>query len=135
LLGDKVFTIGFPVPATLGFEPKFASGTVAATTVHGEDHLLQVQIPAYPGNSGGALLSEDGRFVGVIVSRPRDDQFYKDTGTVAQEITFAVKANYLAAMLNAANPSSSLRREKAIELSRKSTCKVLTVTVNTTASR
>jgi S1-C subfamily serine protease len=127
-LGDKVFTIGFPVPKTLGFEPKFASGTVAALTVRGEDHLLQIQIPVYPGNSGGALISEDGRFVGVIVARFKDDQFYKETGTMAQEITYAVKANYLAAMLSPSGIASSLRREKAIEHSRRCTCKILTLT-------
>lgn len=128
-LGLKVFTIGFPVPDTLGFEPKFASGAVAAITVHGEDHLLQVQIPAYPGNSGGALVSEDGRLVGVIVSRPSDSQLYERTGSVAQEITYAVKANYLAAMINSSNLPAPLAREKAIELDRKATCKVLTLTV------
>lgn len=126
-LGERVFTIGFPVPDTLGFEPKFASGTVAATTVRGEDHLLQIQIPVYPGNSGGALLAEDGHFVGVIVSRARDDQFYRETGTMAQEITYAVKANYLAAMLNPSSVASAFKREKAIELGRTCTCKVLTL--------
>jgi hypothetical protein len=89
---------------------------------------LQIQIPAYPGNSGGALISEDGRFVGVIISRFKDDQFYKETGTMAQEITYAVKANYLAAMLNPSSVISMLKREKAIELSRRCTCKVLTLT-------
>jgi S1-C subfamily serine protease len=126
-LGVQVFTIGFPVPDTLGFEPKFASGTVAATTARGEDHRLQIQIPAYPGNSGGALLSENGHFVGVIVARERDDRFYQETGTMAQQITYAVKADYLAAMLSPSSATPSLIREKAIELGRRSTCKVLTL--------
>ena len=79
-------------------------------------------------------MSEDGRFVGVIVSRARDDQFYRETGAMAQEITYAVKANYLAAMVNTSRVPSTLTRDRAIELSRRSTCKIFTANYQVAAT-
>lgn len=129
-LGDKVFTIGFPLVEQLGFEPKFSEGAVRSLSSSGEEHVMQLSVPVHEGNSGGAVVTETGALVAIVVMRINDKTFYEDTGSMAGEISFAVKAPYLAAMLDekhqAAKPLK-LKRKKAIKLVEESTCKVLTI--------
>ncbi|MGH9891275.1 MAG: S1C family serine protease [bacterium] len=68
-VGDPVFTVGFPAPGILGTAPKFTDGAVSAMQgLANEAGLLQVSVPVQPGNSGGALLNDQGQVVGVITS-------------------------------------------------------------------
>lgn len=61
--GDAVTTIGCP----LGLEFSVSRGVVSALrkTEHGYP-LIQTDVPVNPGSSGGALLDEQGRVVGII---------------------------------------------------------------------
>jgi S1-C subfamily serine protease len=129
-LGDKIFTIGFPQPTQLGFEPKYSEGTVSALTAGGQDHLMQLSVPIHQGNSGGAVVSESGALLGIVVARIDDAAFFNSTGAIAGDISFAVKVGYAAPLLAKQYRASKLRdvsRKKAINLVQLSTCKVLTV--------
>lgn len=68
-LGAKVFTIGFPKPEVQGFTPKFTEGVISSR-MGMKDNPLHYQHSAaiQPGNSGGALVDEDGFVVGIIKS-------------------------------------------------------------------
>lgn len=63
--GDRVFTVGYP----LGWGPAITYGTVGnpntfLSTV--QSRLVQVDLSACSGNSGGGLLDFQGRLVGLI---------------------------------------------------------------------
>ena len=63
--GDQVFTVGYP----LGWGPAITFGRAGnpntfLATVQGR--LVQVDLSACSGNSGGGLLNQDGQLVGVI---------------------------------------------------------------------
>jgi serine protease Do len=63
--GDRVFTVGYP----LGWGPAITFGTVGnpntfLSTV--QSRLVQVDMSACSGNSGGGLLNEQGQLVGLI---------------------------------------------------------------------
>ena len=96
-LGDRVFTIGFPLAGYLSQDPKYTSGDISAFTGLGDDRrLIQITTPIQPGNSGGPLVLEDGRVVGVIVSLiDRIPKHVDSRGLDAQNINFAVKIDYL----------------------------------------
>ena len=68
-LGDTVFAIGTPL------DPKFQStvtrGVVSATRVFDGFSYIQSDVTVNPGNSGGPLLDEGGRVVGMTVSGMR----------------------------------------------------------------
>ena len=100
-IGNKVFTIGFPVPEVLGNEPKYTEGTISSVTgIQGEDSLLQITVPVQPGNSGGPLVDENGRAVGVILSSASVSKFYEYSGTLPQSVNWAVKSSYVRLLLN-----------------------------------
>lgn len=88
-LGDNVFTMGFPRPEVQGKRVKLTSGRINCLAGLMDDaHNFQHSTPIQPGNSGGALVDNNGNVVGVIVSRLRargDD--------LPQNVNYAVKSS------------------------------------------
>ncbi len=123
-LGDSVFTIGFPVAELLGPDPKFTDGAVSALSgLGGDATLMQMTVPIQPGNSGGALLTAEGEVVGVVVSTAAVHAFLTETGTLPQNLNWAVKAEYARPLFEppAAQPPASSRRA-AIDRALQATC-------------
>lgn len=64
--GDRVWVAGAP----LGLEQSVSSGYVAASRRVVEDRTyIQLDISLNPGNSGGPVLDEEGRVVGIAAAR------------------------------------------------------------------
>jgi S1-C subfamily serine protease len=73
-VGQKVFTMGFPVPDVLGYEAKYSEGAISSLSgIQGAVSLIQTTVPIQPGNSGGPLSDESGHVVGVVTSILRPD--------------------------------------------------------------
>lgn len=111
--GTKVYTLGFPSPQQLGFkESKYAEGVVSSL-FGGEDDptTLQVSTPLQPGNSGGPILTNEGVAVGVVKSRPDQLATLKSQGYFLENVSFAVKADYLRPLLEGNGVSIPHARE------------------------
>lgn len=93
-VGQRVWTLGFPVIGLLGLEPKFSDGSVSAVAgTEAAPELFQVTVPVQPGNSGGPLVTEDGQVVGVVTAHVAELPFFRATGSLPQGINFAVKSD------------------------------------------
>jgi len=125
--GDDVFTIGYPVTSVLGDEPKFTDGTISALSgIGGEAILLQISVPVHPGNSGGPLVNDAGEVVGVVTSTAAAVPFFRHTGTIPQNIGWAVKSSYAAALFDPPpRLPEAARRAAAIERTKRALCRVM----------
>ena len=114
--GDRVFTMGFPVTSLLGEEAKYTEGVISSLSgVKGAASLLQITVPVQPGNSGGALVNESGEIVGIITSSAAIPFFVKESGTLPQNVNWAIKADYLRPMLELPEVAQqNLSREQII---------------------
>ena len=91
---DTVLAIGFPYNGLLSTEPNVAIGAVSALAGIGDDtRFLQISAPIQPGNSGGPLLDTSGNVVGVIVATMNALTVLKVTGSVPQNVNFAIKSD------------------------------------------
>lgn len=98
--GDKVFTFGFPVVKVLGNEPKYTDGAISSLSgIGGDVTFLQITVPVQPGNSGGPLISEKGEVVGIITASAAIVPFMKVSGTLPQNVNWAVNASFTAPLL------------------------------------
>lgn len=98
--GAKVFTVGYPVPGVLGQTPKVSDGIVNATSGLRDDAgFMQISVPIQPGNSGGPVVTEDGQLVGVVSSSAAIAPFLDRTGTVPQNVNWAVHSSLAVTML------------------------------------
>lgn len=125
-VGDRVFTMGYPAASLLGQEPKFTEGSVSALSgLGGEAALLQVSVPVQPGNSGGPLVNERGEVVGVVTSTAAVEAFLSATGTLPQNVNWAVKADYARPLYDVPTVKSLAgSRAHAIEWARRAICLV-----------
>jgi len=99
--GRHVYTIGFPMPGTLGDRPKIGEGIVNSLAgITDDPTMFQVDIPIQPGNSGGPLLDSSGLVIGVITSTLNNKYVMARTGTLPQNVNFAVKYTILNNLLN-----------------------------------
>lgn len=124
--GAKILALGFPLTSILGKEIKITDGIVSSLTgISDESHLFQMTNPLQPGNSGGPVITETGKLIGVSVSTADAKQFFDLTGHIPQNINWAIKSDY-ASVFSGVYPenTASLDRETAIENAIAATCKV-----------
>lgn len=85
-IGTPIVLVGSP----LGLENTVSTGIVSGRRQEPEGfQLLQITAPASQGSSGGAVLSADGRVIGIAVSQL----------LAGQNLNFAVPINYARGML------------------------------------
>lgn len=95
-VGDKVNVLGYPLRSTMGDEIKLSTGFISAKSgFQGDITCYQLSAPVYPGNSGGPVITEDGRLIGVISARH----------TEAYSASYAIKVSYLLQIMNDISPS------------------------------
>lgn len=101
--GERVYTIGFPLAGDLGTRHKISEGLVNGLTgIKDDPTVFQVSIPIQPGNSGGPLILNDGRVVGITSSGLNSVYYLRKTGNVPQNVNFAVKSDYIMPLLDVA---------------------------------
>jgi S1-C subfamily serine protease len=94
-IGDRVFTVGFPLTSELGFEPKYTSGDISAVVSTYFNNAMQITCPIQPGNSGGPLVLESGHVAGVVVGAMSALYALEKKGIVPQGINFAINIRHL----------------------------------------
>lgn len=85
-LGEKVFTLGFPMSDLQGKNLKLTDGLISSKTGFKDDPTTyQISVPLQPGNSGGPLFDQNGNLVGVV-----------NAGILeANSVGYAIKCTYL----------------------------------------
>lgn len=99
-LGAAVFTLGFPNPELQGVEPKLTDGVVSGLSGAQDDPTqLQISVPLQPGNSGGPLVDSAGNVIGIVKARLSDLNTLRATGTLPQNVNYAIKSAYAQALI------------------------------------
>lgn len=102
--GATVFTIGFPNTSIQGMEGKVTQGIVSSLSgIAGEPNSFQISVAVQPGNSGGPLLDASGAVVGVVSAKLSASAMLKATGTLPENVNYAIKSNYLIELANTSN--------------------------------
>ena len=99
-LGESVFTIGFPNIELQGFAPKLTKGEISSLTgVQDDPREFQISVAVQPGNSGGPLVDQYGNVVGIVAARLADVATLETTGSLPQNVNYAVKSSVLNVLL------------------------------------
>lgn len=92
--GDDIVLVGFPYSGLLTSSPNVSIGAVSALAgIRDDARFLQISAPVQPGNSGGPLLDSSGDVVGIVVSTMNALAVLKVTGSVPQNVNFAIKGS------------------------------------------
>ncbi|HVI51188.1 MAG TPA: serine protease [Candidatus Sulfotelmatobacter sp.] len=98
--GEDVVVYGFPLAGALSTQGNLTTGIVSALTgLKDDSRFLQITAPVQPGNSGGPLLDQSGRLVGVVVSKLNAMMVASSTGDMPQNVNFAIKSQIVSNFL------------------------------------
>ncbi len=93
-LGQQVAVVGYPLSTLLSNSANLTVGNVSSLSgLQGDRKYLQVSAPIQPGNSGGPVASFEGSVLGVVNSTLNSIAVARDTGTIPQNVNFAITAD------------------------------------------
>jgi S1-C subfamily serine protease len=99
-LGQRVAALGYPYFGQFGTALNMTAGNVSALVGIADDpDSLTISAPVQPGNSGGPLLASDGTLLGVVVARLDGLKVVEQTGSLPENINYAVAGPALLAFL------------------------------------
>ncbi len=106
--GEEVLTLGFPLVALQGQEQKATFGRINALSgIKSDIRFVQIDVPIQPGNSGGPLLNNRGEVIGVVTATLNQIVTLRASGSLPQNVNYAVKIDYITPALNAAKVDKS----------------------------
>jgi S1-C subfamily serine protease len=119
-VGDKVIAIGSPQ----GLENTISDGILSAVREYKSVRYLQITAPISPGSSGGPVLSESGKMVGIATF-----QFEK-----GQNLNFAVDAEHVRPLIDQHFGVSLAEFQSVVRSSQRSKSSVSAPATDTTAA-
>jgi S1-C subfamily serine protease len=94
--GDSVVAIGYPFHGLLSSDFSVTTGIVSSLGGVGNDsRYLQISAAVQPGNSGGPLIDTSGNVVGVVSEKINAIKVAQITGSIPENINFAIKTGAL----------------------------------------
>jgi S1-C subfamily serine protease len=94
--GDSVVAIGFPYHGLLSSDFTVTTGIVSSLSgMLNDTRFLQISAAVQPGNSGGPLLDTSGNIVGVVQGKLDVLRIARYTGSLPENISFAIKTGAL----------------------------------------
>lgn len=98
--GDAITALGYPLIELQGQEMKATFGRVNAVSgAAGDVRYFQIDAPIQPGNSGGPVLDEHGRVVGIATATASTIGVARAKGYLPQNVNYAVKVSYARPLL------------------------------------
>ena len=98
--GDAVTALGYPLIEIQGQEMKATFGHVNAVSgAAGDVRFFQIDAPIQPGNSGGPILDDRGRVIGIATATASTIGVARAKGYLPQNVNYAVKASYARPLL------------------------------------
>lgn len=99
-LGQRVHALGYPYYAIAGTALHLTGGNVSALSgVNDDARFFSFTAPVQPGSSGGPLIGPLGQVLGVVVSRLSERYIAEATGTLPQNVNYALRTDELVAFL------------------------------------
>lgn len=100
-VADSIFVLGFPMANVLGNGVKITNGIINSLTGLGDDSTyLQISAQIQPGNSGGPVVTNDFKVVGVATSKLSDSFMVATTNQIAQNVNYAIKTDIIKLLSN-----------------------------------
>ncbi|HMQ95017.1 MAG TPA: serine protease [Amaricoccus sp.] len=100
-LGQRVLAAGFPYYSIVGTSLNLTGGNVSALAgVNDDARFFSFTAPVQPGNSGGPLIDAAGQVTGLVVSRLSEQFIVEETGSLPQNVNYALNVSELKGFLS-----------------------------------
>lgn len=104
--GQEISVFGFPLESMLSSGGNITPGVVSAITGFANNtNQFQITASIQPGSSGSPVLDKKGHVVGVVNMKLSDFAMARTTGTLPQNVNFAISGQTLKSFLDATRVS------------------------------
>lgn len=98
--GAEVVVLGYPNIGIQGNEQKATFGYINSHSgIKNDRRYYQMSAPVQPGNSGSPMLNSSAEVVGIVTSTLNQTASLNATGTISQNVNYALKTEYTIPML------------------------------------
>ena len=95
-LGQEILAFGFPLSDLLANNLNMTSGDISALSgIQNDIRYVQISAPVQPGNSGGPLIDRNGDLAGIVSAKINAIAVARYTGSLPENINFAIKTKNL----------------------------------------
>lgn len=100
--GQDIVVFGFPLDSLLSSGGNLTPGVVSAITGLGNNsNQFQITAPIQPGSSGSPVMDKKGNIVGVVSMKLDDVKTARATGSIPQNVNFAINSQTIKTFLDA----------------------------------
>lgn len=98
--GRSCYVLGYPLAGTLGATwPALTSGLVSRTE-GSHDGRIQITAALNKGNSGGPVVDDRGRLIGIVVAKLDVLKYAEKYGSLPEDVNFAIRPSLLSRILS-----------------------------------
>lgn len=98
--GRSCYVLGYPLSGTLGTTwPALTSGLISRTD-GGMGGYMQITATLNSGNSGGPVVDDQGRLIGIVVAKLDTLKYAEKHGQMPEDVNFAIRPSLLMRLLN-----------------------------------
>ena len=106
---DNISALGFGFGKRYSSDVKATKGIVSALSGVANNYShFQTDAAIQVGNSGGPVINDESLVVGVAVAKLNTEAAYKESGTIAENVNFAIKISTVKQFLDSNNISYDL---------------------------
>ena len=92
-VNEPVTVVGYPLHGKVVIKPVLVSGHILDGARSDNANLFAMKIDIRSGNSGGPVLDEAGRVVGVVFAKIDTPAVYAKTGKLVRDVGLAIRLN------------------------------------------
>ena len=114
--GEDIIVFGYPLDYLLSSGGNLTPGIISALSGLGNNtNQIQITAPIQPGSSGSPVLDNKGSVVGVVSMKLDDGKMAQATGSVPQNVNFAINGQTLKTFLDTNKVPYKMRSKSAKE--------------------
>jgi uncharacterized protein len=99
--GEDIIVFGYPLNSVLSSGGNITPGIISAMTGLGNNtNQIQITAPIQPGSSGSPVMDNKGNVVAVVSMKLDDAIVARATGSIPQNVNFAINEQTLRAFLD-----------------------------------
>lgn len=113
---DNISALGFGFGKRYSSDVKATKGIVSALSGVANNYShFQTDAAIQVGNSGGPVINDESFVVGIAVAKLNTEAAYKESGTIAENVNFAIKISTVKQFLDSNNISYELSDGAALD--------------------
>lgn len=92
-LGERILAFGYPLASMLSSTLKVTDGIVSSLAgIQDDFRYVQISAAIQPGNSGGPLVDQSGRIIGIVTAKLNAIKTLKESGVIPENVAFALRS-------------------------------------------